>query len=359
MSYKSNKMKRYLPLLAVMIMGCSSVPEFSTFQKVDAHVHLETSDDSFVEIIQENNMKMITLVTRSVPQAEIDQEFEYARDLHVKHPDVIGFATTFTMDGFGEPDWEEKTINWLRKSFDEGAIALKLWKDIGMTFREADSSFIMIDDPRFDPILDFVESEGKTFVNHNGEPKNCWLPLDEMTVKGDFNYFTNHPQYHMYLYPEYPSYDTLNAARDRMLEKHPNLRYVGCHLGSLEWNVDELAKTLDRFPNMTVDMAERIVHFKAQERDKVRDFFIKYQDRLLYGTDIGFKINGSDGASKEWIQGVMENIWLSDWEYFTTDKMLVQNQKLKNYQGLKLPKSVLKKIYYENAMEQYPGLGEI
>ena len=141
MSYKSNKMKRYLPLLAVMIMGCSRAPEFSTFPKVDAHVHLETSDDSFVEIIQENNMKMFTLVTRSVPQAEIDTEFKYARDLHVKHPDAIGFATTFTMDGFGEPGWEEKTINWLRKSFDEGAIALKLWKDIGMTFRDADSSF--------------------------------------------------------------------------------------------------------------------------------------------------------------------------------------------------------------------------
>ena len=98
MNYKSNKMKRYLPLLAVMILGCSSAPEFSTFQKVDAHVHLETSDDSFVEIIQENNMKMISLVTRSVPQPEIDKEFEYARGLHVKHPDVIGFATTFRMD---------------------------------------------------------------------------------------------------------------------------------------------------------------------------------------------------------------------------------------------------------------------
>ena len=351
-------MKKYLPLLAVLILACSRTPEFNTFPKIDAHVHLETGDDSFVEIVEENNFKMLTLVTRSVPQPEIDKEFEYARALHVKHPDVIGFATTFTMDGFGEPDWEEKTIDWLRKSFDEGAIALKLWKDIGMTFRDMDSSFIFIDDPRFDPILDFVETQGKTFVNHNGEPRNCWLPIDEMTVRGDSSYFANHPQYHMYLHPDYPSYEMLNAARDRMLEKHPNLRYVGCHLGSLEWDVDVLAKTLERFPNMSVDMAERICHFKIQERDKVRNFFIKHQDRLLYGTDIGFRSNGSGGTSLDWAQDVLDNIWLSDWEYFTTDKMLTQDDKVKHYQGLKLPESVLRKIYFENAMNMYPGLGE-
>lgn len=350
-------MKKYLPLLAAFMLGCTQVPEFNTFPKIDAHVHLETGDDSFVKIVEENNFKMISLVTRSAHQPEIDIEFEYARALRAKHPGVIGFATTFTMDGFGEPDWEEKTIDWLRKSFDEGAIALKLWKDIGMMFRTVDSSFILIDDPRFDPILDFVEVQGKTFVNHNGEPRNCWLPIHEMTVRGDSNYFADHPQYHMFLHPDYPSYETLNAARDHMLEKHPNLRYVGCHLGSLEWNVDELAKTLDKFPNMSVDMAARIVHFKVQDKDKVRNFIIKYQDRLLYGTDIGFRSNGSGNTSLEWVQDVLENTWLSDWEYFTTDKMLTQDDKVKEYQGLKLPESVLKNIYFENAMNMYPGLG--
>jgi predicted TIM-barrel fold metal-dependent hydrolase len=261
------------------------------------------------------------------------------------------------MDGFGEPDWEEKTLKWLERSFREGAIACKVWKDIGMTFRDNDGNFIMVDDPRFDPIFDFVESQGKTLVNHNGEPRNCWLPLDEMTVKGDINYFTNHPEYHMYQHPEYPSYDTLNAARDRMLEKHPNLRYVGCHLGSLEWDVDELAKRLDRFPNMSVDMAERICHFKIQERDKVRNFIIKYQDRLLYGTDIIFTDNDPKGTGIEKAQDILDNIWLSDWEYFTTDLMLTQDDIVKDYQGLRLPVSVLKKIYYENAVRMFPELG--
>jgi len=351
-------MIKYLLLFAVLLMGCSQVPEFKTFPKIDAHVHLETSDDSFMKLVEENNLKMITLVTRSVAQPEIDVEFGFARALQEKHPGTIGFATTFSMDGFGETGWEEKTISWLQKSFDEGAIALKLWKDIGMTFRDTDSSFLMIDDPRFDPILDFVEEQGMTFVNHNGEPKNCWLPLDEMTVRGDSSYFANNPQYHMYLHPEYPSYEALNAARDRMLEKHPGLRYVGCHLGSLEWDVDELAKTLDRFPNMSVDMAERICHFKIQDREKVRSFFIRYQDRLLYGTDTGFRGDFSGSSSAARAEDILERIWLNDWEYFTSDRMLTQNDKVKTYQGLKLPEPVLRKIYYENAVRMYPGLAK-
>jgi hypothetical protein len=96
----------------------------------------------------------------------------------------------------------------------------------------------MIDDPRFDRILDFIEKNDITVIGHLGEPKNCWLPVDQMTIAGDKNYFTANPGYHMYLHPEFPSYEAQINARDNMLRKHPGLRFVGAHLGSLEWNVD-------------------------------------------------------------------------------------------------------------------------
>ena len=348
-------MKNYFLLLIVLLAGCSKTPEFKSFPKIDSHVHLETSDDSFVQIANDNNFKMLTLVTRSVSQDLISKEFDYAQELNEGHPESIGFATTFSMDGFGEPDWQENTIAWLQESFDRGAIAVKVWKDIGMTFLDEDSTLILIDDPRFNPIFDFIESQNKTLVNHNGEPKNCWLPLDEMTVSGDSSYFANHPQYHMYLHPDYPSYEELLAARDRMLKKHPNLRYVGCHLGSMEWSVAEQAKWLDEFPNYGLDMAARIVHFKVQDRNKVRDFIIKYQDRLLYGTDVAISYN--DNSIKK-MGSIVNNVWLNDWEYFTSDHMMKQDDKVKEYQGLDLPVTVLKKIYYDNAMRMYPGFGE-
>jgi predicted TIM-barrel fold metal-dependent hydrolase len=346
-------MNKTLLLLAIAFMACSRVPEFKNFPKIDSHVHLETSDDSFVEITEEYNMKLISLVTRSVSQEEIQKEFDYAKNLHELHPGTVNFATTFSMDGFGEPDWEENTLKWLESSFNNGAVALKIWKDIGMTFRDQEGRFILIDDPRFDPILDFVESRGKTLVNHNGEPKNCWLPLEKMTVKGDSSYFARNPQYHMYLHPDYPSYETLITARDRMLEKHPGLRYVGCHLGSQEWDVDELARSLDLFPNMSVDMAARIVHFKVQDREKVRNFIITYQDRLLYGTDSAIPESRNKGTSREKAEEILHNTWLGDWEYFSTDHMLSQSDGVYDVQGLKLPKLVLRKVYFDNAMRMY------
>ena len=351
-------MKNYLLLFIVLIAGCSPSPEFASFPKIDTHVHLETYDDSFVQVLVDNNFKLLSLVTRSVDQGQISKEFNFVKKLRADHPETIGFATTFSMDGFGEPDWQDKTIAWLQESFDGGAIGVKVWKDVGMTFRNADSTFIFIDDPRFDPIFDFIESQNKTLVNHTSEPKNCWLPLEDMTVRGDRNYFQRHPEYHMYLHPEYPSSKDILDARDRMLKKHPGLRYVGCHMGSMEWDVDEMAGWLDKFPNYALDMAARIVHFKVQDRNKVRDFLIKYQDRLIYATDI--QVHTPDNGIKT-MESIHENamkVWLDDWEYFTTDHMLTQDDKVKEYQCLMLPEPVLKKIYYDNAMRMFPGLGE-
>ncbi len=351
-------MKNYVVLLTLLLAGCSQSPEFKTFPKIDAHVHLETTDDSFVQVADNNSFKLLSLVTRSESQEAIRKDFVFARDLYKGHPKTIGFATTISMEGFGEPNWQENTIAWLQESFDNGAVAVKVWKDIGMTFRNADSTFIMIDDPRFDPIFDFIESQNKTLVNHTAEPKNCWLPLDEMTVSGDSSYFAENPEYHMFLHPDYPSREELLAARDRMLKKHPNLRYVGCHLGSMEWSVDEQAVWLDEFPNYGLDMAARIVHFQVQDSEKVRDFIIKYQDQLLYGTDIAISDRGNNTTTKESMQNIVNDVWLNDWEYFATDHVLVNSDNGKEFKGLNLPESVLKKIYHDNAMKMLPGLGQ-
>jgi len=350
-------MKSYWFVLISFLMACTSSPDFKSFPKIDTHAHLETNDDTFLEITKANNFQMVSLVTTSHSQENIQEQFDFVQKLNDQHPAALGFTSAFSMEGFGEPDWEENTIAWLKESFEKGAIGVKIWKDIGMVFRDADSSFIFIDDPRFDPILDFIASEDKTLVNHTAEPKNCWLPLSEMTVKGDSGYFARHPEYHMYLHPDHPSREEILAARDRMLGKHPDLRYVGAHLGSMEWNVDEMAQWLDKFPNYALDMAARIVHFKVQDRDKVRNFIIKYQDQLLYGTDL--EINDIDDQSpKEQAARIVEETWREDWKYFSTDEILTQNDKVREYQGLDLPVDVLQKIYHDNAIRMFPGLEE-
>jgi hypothetical protein len=126
-------------------------------------------------------------------------------------------------------------------------------------------------------------------------------------------------------------------------------------LGSLEWSVDELAKRLDKFPNMAVDMAERIAHFQYQAINnwqKVHDFVIKYQDRLLYATDI--IVDGK--KTPEHMKEHAHNLRLNDWKFFTTDEKMRNIQVEGEFRGLKLPKSVIDKIYRKNAEKWIPGI---
>jgi hypothetical protein len=155
----------------------------------------------------------------------------------------------------------------------------------------------------------------------------------------------------MYFHPEYPTYEEQMEARDRMLEKNPDLTFIGCHLASLEWDVDVLADFLDRFPKASVDMAARMGDLFYQTRDdyeKVRNFFLKYQDRLLYGTDIIDR-----GDDKRSFQNRMHEKWLRDWEYLVTDNEMKSDLIDGEFRGLKLPKEVVDKIYAGNTKKWY------
>lgn len=210
----------------------------------------------------------------------------------------------------------------------------------------------MIDNPVFDPIFKYLSENKIPVIGHIGEPKNCWLPLDKMTTNNDRDYFSKHPEYHMFLHPEYPSYDAIIRSRDHLLEKYPNLKFQGAHLGSMEWDVDEIAKRLDKFPNMSVEPAERLgqlQHQSIQNWQKVHDFFIKYQNRIMYGTDLEENNAQQPGELKK----RAHDVWTKDWRYFTTGDSLQSPYVNQKFKGLHLPKDVVDKIYFKNAEKWY------
>lgn len=330
-----------------------TIADFDKVEKYDVHSHIDADDTTFIVQARKDNLRLLTV---NVDAGEpVDKQRRIAEKLIKEYPDRVAFATTFNLKNWGSDKWLPQTIAWLKESFDKGAIAVKVWKNIGMELKDANGRWVMIDDPRFDTIISFIQANNKTLMGHLGEPKNAWLPVDSMTVKGDQQYFTEHPQYHQFLHKENPSYmDQINA-RDNMLAKHPNLRFVGAHLASLEWNVDELAKRLDRFPNMAVEMAARITHLQVQSVNnwqKVHDFLIKYQDRLIYGTDMGVDEKSNfDAVNKD-----AHDVRISNWKFFTTnDEMTVPDVK-GSFKGQHLPKEVVDKIYRLNAEKWYPGI---
>jgi predicted TIM-barrel fold metal-dependent hydrolase len=354
-------MKYYLLLLFALtcfINGCIngfySEQDFVSVPKIDAHVHLNNEKFYFAEQAVSDNFKLITLNVDHSDSLSVAEQLKHALLAKEKYPRDIFYGATFFFDttGWDSDNWTRNVIDHLEKNISGGAISVKLWKNIGMTERDRRGRFIMADDPKMDPVIDYIIKKGLPVTGHLGEPKNCWLPLNEMTVKSDSSYFARNPQYHMYLHSDYPSYEEQIDARDRMLEKHPGLIFIGAHLGSLEWNVDELAKRLDKFPNMAVDMSARICHLQYQSLrnyDKVRNFCIKYQDRLLYGTDQGD--NGTNNP--QGFQKRIHNIWVDDWQYFATDNQMTSDKFNGNFKGLHLPKKVVEKIFSKNAIKWY------
>jgi hypothetical protein len=332
--------------------------DFYTIKKIDAHVHIYTDQPDYAKQAAEDNFRLLTITLDDVnepPPMEVQQQFALQQ---VKiFPGQVAFATTISVRNFNDGNWQQQTIAWLKNSFAKGAIAVKIYKVIGMSLRDKAGKLVMIDDPRIDSVFDFIIQNKIPVLGHLGEPKNCWLPLEEMTIKGDKSYYTAFPVYHMYLHPEFPSYEDQIAARDHLLEKHPDMQFIGAHLGSLEWNVDELAKRLDKFPNMAVDMAARITHLQFQSAtgwQKVHDFIIKYQDRLLYATDNVIEVSSDFNKMKPDIHASR----LKDWKFFTTDdEMMVPDFKEK-FKGLKLPKEVINKIYRTNAEKWFPGINK-
>jgi predicted TIM-barrel fold metal-dependent hydrolase len=169
-----------------------------------------------------------------------------------------------------------------------------------------------------------------------------------MTVRSDADYFREHPQYYMYRHPEMPTQETILAARDRMLRAHPALRFVGVHLASLEWDVDRVADFLDRFPNADVDVAARMVHLEYQavrQRDKVRRFLIRYQDRILYGSDTAYGPGDSDPAAVSAVHAE----WVKDWRFLVSADVMRSDDFDGSFRGLELPRAVIDKIYRRNA----------
>ncbi|HXL58661.1 MAG TPA: amidohydrolase family protein [Chitinophagaceae bacterium] len=337
-------------------MNYYTIEDFESVDKYDCHVHLNINEVRFIQQSVSDNFKLITInVDVSSEFPTIEEQQELAIKLSETFPGRISYVSTFSVKNFNDDNWIQETITCLKNSFSKGAIAVKVWKNIGMELKDSDNNFVMIDHPKFDPIFGFLIKNNIPLIGHLGEPKNCWEPIEKMTVQGDVNYFSTHPKYHMYLHPEFPSYEDQINARDRMLEKHPDLQFIGAHLGSLEWSIDELAKRLDKFPNMAVDTAARISHLQYQSKtnwQKVHDFCIKYQDRIIYGTDI--IVNGTKDILE--MKKDAHDIRLRHWNFFTSDATMRVPKVDGEFKGLKLPGEVVDKIYRKNAERWFQGV---
>jgi len=329
----------------------ADIEGFSALGPIDAHVHVYKDDPAFAAFLTRLNLRILDICV-------IDDRDPYGNGIEPQRGDVLKvvrrtggravFCTTFSPYDFEKPGFNERAIQQLDADFARGAIAVKIYKVMGMEMKSKAGKYVMPDDPAFEPIYKHIAAHNRTVVAHLAEPDSCWQAPNPTSP--DYEYYQQHPEEYAYAHPEWPSKAAILAARDHVVAENPNLRVIGAHLGSMETDVNQMAERFDRFPNFVVDTAARIPYFMLQPRDKVRAFLIKYQDRILYGTDLGaMPKDDTERTLAEWT-----DTYARDWKFFATDQTVEYNGH--NYQGLALPRPVLRKIFHDNAVHWLPGI---
>lgn len=323
--------------------------------RIDAHLHFMGDHPEAVELLREMDLKLFNIVVAHGGDDWWQRQAALYQTMTGRWPDRYAWCTAFDLEGWGTPDFAERAVAGLERDFaDGGALACKVWKNVGMEFRDADGSFVHLDDERFDPVLNWLADNGKPLLTHIGEPLACWRPLEP--GKPHYNYYSRNPEWHMHGRDDMPSHEEIIARRDRMLERHPRLRVIGAHLGSLEYDVAEVARRFERYPNFAVDISARLDDLAYQDSDTVRQFFLDFPDRTLFGTD-QVRVEPQSSMTDERRRATLEETRAEfelHFRYFeSAGPMEVRGRETT---GLCLPADVLDRFYVENARAWYPGL---
>ena len=324
---------------------------FAEMNPIDAHVHLYKDDPAFGTLLQRLKLRVldICLIDDRDPyfKAMEPQRGDVQRVVHGTSGRAV-LCTTFSPYDFEEPGFSARAIRQLNQDFADGAVAVKIYKTIGMEIRTKAGKYLMPDDRAFKPVYKDIAAHHRTVVAHLAEPNSCWEPPNPASP--DYEYYERHAEEYAYAHPEWPSKAAILAARDHVLAEYPKLRVVGAHLGSMEADLNEMAQRFDRYPNFAVDTAARVPYFILQPRDKVRAFLLKYQDRILYATDlVVMPQDNTEKALQQWT-----STYERDWKFFATDQTV--EYKGHTARGLRLPESVLRKLYRDNAIRWIPGI---
>ncbi len=330
-----------------------SASAFSEMPKIDIHAHYRYDRPFLIPQLDGMNMKCLLVDVVRTDRGRQKRSWQPYLKMKVAHPHHFYLCSGFNAQGIDEPGYAEKIISGLKKEISEGAQMVKVWKNFGMVHKDEQGNYIQIDDERLQPIWDFLTAQKIPVLAHIGEPLQAWTPLDSLNPH--HSYFKNNPQYHAYLHPEIPRYETIIDARDNWLTKNPDLVVVAAHMGSMSHDVGEVAKRLDKFPNLSVEPGARFGDIARQDPAKVYEFFIKYQDRILYGSDLSIS-EPAENQSEEALQrnqDFVTTILAMHWKFLSEEGDMIYDSPMVPIKiptrGLALPRQVLKKVYFENA----------
>lgn len=313
-------------------------PAKPRFPVIDYHNHLDSTDPKQVlAIMDQCGVEHIVNITMQTGQPALDilDRFRNAA------PDRFSAIGWMDWSGVDRSDFVSVTIDRLNRLIDHGACGIKFWKDLGLTLRDAQGRLLRIDEDRFDPIFEACGKLGLPVMFHTADPSAFFDPIDAENER--YEELAAHPDWGFHNSPV--SKRELLEQRNRVIARHPEVTFVGAHCAESGEDLAYLAEQLDSLPNLQVDISARTPELGRQPY-RAREFFLKYADRILFGTDLLPEV--------EMYRLYFRFLETAD-EYFPYPSH-ASRQGRWNIYGLYLPDDVLRKVYRDNALKLLPRL---
>ncbi|MEZ5308547.1 MAG: amidohydrolase family protein [Pyrinomonadaceae bacterium] len=307
---------------------------------IDIHNHrpLNPSPEDLAKMVSEmDEMNMAVLINLSGGNGQTLADG--VKNTKGRYPKRFVVFANIDFDGVGTPGWGEKAARQLEEDVKNGAEGLKIFKSLGLTIRDTDGKRVHTDDPRLDPIWKKCAELKIPVLIHTGEPIAFFDPHDEYNERWlELKQFPDRAR----PAERYPSWEEVMAEQHRLFEKHPKTKFIAAHMGWLANDLKRLGELVDRYPNVYPEVAAVVAELGRQPRF-AREFFIKYQDRLLFGKD-------TYRPSEYHMYFRLFETYDEYFDYFRRRHAFWQMY------GLGLPDDVLKKLYYKNALKLLPGI---
>jgi predicted TIM-barrel fold metal-dependent hydrolase len=278
----------------------------------------------------------------------------FRRDCVDRHPGrFYGFTTATFNRPLEQPlftdahRFVEETIEMLRHDVGRGALGLKVLKELGLRYRDAQGNLVVVDDERLAPIWQEAARLGVPVLIHQSDPYGFFQP--NVPENEHFETLRRFPNW-AFDGPEFPGKAELLSRRDRLVRSHPDTTFMLPHVANFAEDLDYVAGLLDECPNAYVDLSARMDELGRQPYS-ARDFVIRYQDRITFGTDMP--------ASVEMYRSHFRFLETFD-EYFEPPYYDGSFGSARwCVQGLGLPKAVLRKVYHGNILNIIPALQDV
>jgi predicted TIM-barrel fold metal-dependent hydrolase len=331
---------------------------------IDEHIHVTPGKvKKALEVMDDNSIRyavVIASISGSDPDLYVGDKAFY-EIIEVIKPYKNRFGLHYTYDwslAETDPDFFSKAPDMLEKAVNAGAIALKNLKQLGLVARDYEKKLIAIDDPRLFPIWERAEKMGIPVAFHTGDPVAFFKPWDAGNERWDE--LKLHPEWSFADRSKYPPLETLFEQAKNVFRKFSKVQFVSVHVGGYSENINEVGKWLDEIPNLSVDTAARIGELGKHPAPEGHDFFTRYQDRIMFGTDMaywpGCDVQGA-GPCKDFTLEDDRKFYDIHWRYFqTNDKQFDHPTPIQGnwkIDGIGLQPEVLSKIYWDNSYRFY------